>query len=98
MTRHSVSPPHIAAWLVNLVAAPEQAETISGDLLEEFSSIVSRSGTTSARRWYWRQSVATIAHLMRGQVQHAPIQASAFAVCGFLLFVLVERALQMSAE
>ncbi len=79
MTRHSASPPHIAAWLVNLVAAPDQAETILGDLLEEFSSIVPRSGIASARRWYWRQSLRTAAHVMRGQVWHAPAQAVGFA-------------------
>ena len=98
MTGYSASPPHLAAWLVNLVAAREQAETILGDLLEEFSGIALRSGAASARRWYWRQSVRTVAHLIRGQVRHAPIQAIAFAVCGFLLYVLVERALQMSAQ
>ena len=98
MTRHSASPPHIAAWLVNLVAAPEQAETILGDLLEEFSSIVSRSGTAPARRWYWKQTIRTIAHLIRGQVRNAPAETVAFAVGGFLLYVVVERALQMSAQ
>ena len=83
---------------MSLVAALERTATIVGDLLEEFSSIVSRSGTAPARRWYWRQSVRTIAHLMRGQVRHAPAETVAFAIGGVLLYVLLERALQMSAR
>ena len=53
MTGHSAAPPQIAEWLVSLVASPEQTPTIVGDLLEEFSPIVSRSGSAVARRWYW---------------------------------------------
>ncbi|HEV3060635.1 MAG TPA: permease prefix domain 2-containing transporter [Vicinamibacterales bacterium] len=97
MTRHT-TPPRIAEWLVSLVAAPEQSATIAGDLLEEFSGLVARSGTAPARRWYWRQSVRTIGHLLRGQLRQAPATIVAFAIGGFLLYVLVERALQMSAE
>ncbi len=98
MTRPSAAPPQIAEWLVTLVASPAQTATILGDLLEEFSVIVARSGPVPARRWYWRQSVRTVAHLMRGQVRHAPTETVAFAIGGFALYVLVERALQMSAE
>src|SRR5207247_2376212 len=98
MTRHSAAPPRIAEWLVSLVATPEQTATILGDLLEEFSAIASRTSAAHARHWYWRQSIRTIAHLMRGQVRHAPAETVAFAIGGFLLYVLVERALQMSAQ
>src|SRR5580700_2175225 len=98
MTPHRAAPPPLAEWLVSLVTAPEQTATIVGDLLEEFSSIVSRSGTAPARRWYWRQSLRTIAHLVRGQARHAPAETVAFAIGGFLFYALVERVLQMSAE
>jgi hypothetical protein len=98
MTPHRAAPPPLAEWLVSLVAAPEQTATIVGDLLEEFSSIISRSGTAPARRWYWRQSVRTVADLMHGQVRHAPAETVAFAIGGFLLYVLVERVLQVSAQ
>jgi hypothetical protein len=59
-TEPRTRPPRLAAWLVNLFASVEDAESILGDLHEEFSDIVSKSGVVPARRWYWRQSVKTI--------------------------------------
>src|SRR5207253_2848071 len=47
-----VRPPRIAAWLVDLFTPERQIEAIQGDLLEEFSDLVSRSGAASARRWF----------------------------------------------
>lgn len=55
-------PPRIAAWLVELFVSVEQAESILGDLHEEFSDVASKSGVVAARRWYWRQSINTLAH------------------------------------
>ena len=98
MSSHDATPPRLAEWLVGLIATQEQTATIVGDLLEEFSAIASRAGLAPARRWYWRQSVWTVAHLLRGQVRHAPAETIAFGIGGFLLWVLVERALQISAE
>jgi hypothetical protein len=57
-------PPRIAVWLIDLFTPYEQTESIPGDLLEEFTDLVSKSGVASARRWYWRQSVQTIPHLV----------------------------------
>ena len=59
-----VRPPHIALWLVDLFTPSEQAESIPGDLLEEFLELALKSGDAFARRWYWRQSVKTVAHLI----------------------------------
>jgi hypothetical protein len=56
-------PPRLAAWLVDLFASREQAESILGDLSAEFSDLASRSGLTNARRWYRLQRAKTIAHL-----------------------------------
>jgi hypothetical protein len=36
-------PPHLATWLVELFASVGQAESILGDLHEEFSEIASRA-------------------------------------------------------
>ena len=98
MTGHRTAPPPSAEWLVSLVAGPEQTATMLGDLHEEFSEVVSQSGLATARRWYWRQSVSTITHLIAGQVRHAPRETVAFAVAGFALYIFADRALQMSAE
>ena len=59
-----VRPPRIAVWLVDLFTPNKQSESIPGDLLEEFSEHASKSGVASARRWYWRQSVKTVARLI----------------------------------
>lgn len=78
-------PPRIASWLVQLFAPAEHAESILGDLLEEFSDLASRSGLASARRWYWRQGVKTIAHLAGNSFRDAPWSYAAFVLLGFLL-------------
>jgi hypothetical protein len=46
-----VQPPRIAVWLVNLFTPAEEAESILGDLLEEFSHLASKSGVAFARSW-----------------------------------------------
>ncbi len=88
MTRQTsaVRPPLIAAWLVDLVAAHHgQAESLLGDLLEEFSDLASKSGLAAARRWYWRQSVRTIAHLVGAGFRVAPRSIAGAVVLGYLL-------------
>jgi hypothetical protein len=80
-----VRPPRIAAWLVELVAPRRDAESILGDLFEEFSDLASKSGLASARRWYWRQSLKTIAHLVGAGFRVAPWIIAATVVMGFLL-------------
>jgi hypothetical protein len=78
-------PPRLAAWLVDLFASREQAESILGDLSEEFSDLASRSGVANARRWYRLQSAKTIAHLA-GAAFHATPPCLAVALfLGFLL-------------
>jgi Fe2+ transport system protein B len=80
-----VSPPRIATWLVNLFSPAEQAEAILGDLLEEYSQLVSKSAVAVARRWYWRQTVKTIAHLFGTGFRDAPWSAAVAVVGGFFL-------------
>src|SRR6266852_3876745 len=84
-----VQPPRIAAWLVNLFTSAEEAESILGDLLEEFSQLKSKSGVVFARRWYWRQTVKTIAHLAGTGFRVAPWATTAAVVGGFLLLRFV---------
>lgn len=79
----SFRPPLIASWLIDLFATPEQAESVLGDLLEEFSDLASKSGVAFARRWYWWQSVRTIAHLFGAEFRGGPQWAIASVVVGF---------------
>jgi hypothetical protein len=84
-----VRPPRIAFWLVNLFALPEEAESILGDLLEEFSHLARTSGAAVARRWYWRQAVKTLAHLAGAGFRAAPGSTAAAVVGGLLLLRFV---------
>lgn len=78
-------PPRIASWLLELVAPAEHAEAILGDLLEEFSQFASRSGLASARRWYWRQSAKTLAHLLGTGFRTASWSIVGIVLGGYLL-------------
>jgi hypothetical protein len=83
--RDLIQPPPVALWLVTLFTRPGEAESILGDLLEEFSHLVLQSGAAFAQRWYWRQSLKTIAHLISAGFRTAPWTITAIAVGGFLL-------------
>lgn len=78
-------PPRLAAWLVDLFASREQAESILGDLHEEFSDLASRSGIVHARRWYRRQSATTIVHLAGAALHVSPLWPAVALLLGFLL-------------
>ncbi|MGA8152030.1 MAG: permease prefix domain 2-containing transporter [Terriglobales bacterium] len=86
---HFEQPPRLASWLVSLFAPAEEAESIPGDLVEEFSLLVSRSGTAAARRWYWRQAVKSTIHLFGNGVRGAPWSTLAYVTGGFLLLRFV---------
>ena len=80
-----IQPPRLAVSLVNLFTPHEEAESILGDLLEEFSDLASKSGMAFARRWYWRQSARTVAHLIGSGFRGGPWQIAGVVVVGFLL-------------
>jgi hypothetical protein len=97
MSQALVEPPRIAAWLVDLFASAEQAESITGDLLEEFSDLAAKSGVAYARRWYWRQSAKTITHLVGAGFRVAPWTIIGTVLGGYVLLTfggsLPERAI-----
>jgi hypothetical protein len=80
-----VRPPRIAVWLVDLFTPNKQSESIPGDLLEEFSELASKSGVAFACRWYWRQSVKTVAHLIANGFLAVPWLIAGTVVGGWLL-------------
>jgi hypothetical protein len=81
----SKQPPRLAFWALNLFTPVEQAESILGDLHEEFLQVGSKSGGDVARNWYWRQSLRTIAHLVGGGFRGARCSTAATVIAGFLL-------------
>ncbi|MFZ0958267.1 MAG: permease prefix domain 2-containing transporter [Candidatus Sulfotelmatobacter sp.] len=86
-----VQPPRVAAWLVNLFTPAEESESIAGDLMEEFSHLASKWGVAFARRWYWRQTGKTIAHLFAAGFRTAPWSIAATVAAGFFLHRLLQR-------
>jgi hypothetical protein len=80
-----VRPPRIAEWLLNLFTPFAQSDAISGDMQEEFSDVVAKSGITAARRRYWRQTVKTIASLFTSGFRAAPWAIASAVVGGLLL-------------
>ena len=86
---HPDQPPQSAAWLLTLFASANEAETILGDLLEEFSALVATSGRDSARKWYWRQTMGTVPRLVGPSLRAAPWSTAAVVAGGFLLRRLV---------
>ena len=85
--RDFVHPPRIATWLVNLFTSGGE-ESIVGDLLEEYTQLASKSGVAIARRWYWRQTVKTIAHLFTNGFRDAPWSTTTAVISGFVLLRL----------
>jgi hypothetical protein len=88
---HSNRPPCLAELAVSLFAPSEQAESILGDLHEEFSQVGSKSGRDIARRWYWRQSFLTIVQLAGSGFRCEPWSTVAVVLAGFLLLRTVHR-------
>lgn len=57
-------PPHLAEVLVAAIAAPNDYESIAGDLHEEYLRYVHSSSTRVANRWYWSQVLLSIPSLL----------------------------------
>jgi putative ABC transport system permease protein len=61
------SPPRLARWLLGRALAGPARSAIVGDIEEEFACHVApRLGARAARRWYWRQTVLSVAACLRG--------------------------------
>jgi putative ABC transport system permease protein len=61
------SPPRLARWLLQWALTGPTRSAIVGDIEEEFARHVApRLDPRSARRWYWRQTLLSIAACVRG--------------------------------
>jgi hypothetical protein len=58
-------PPGFACFLVWLCFRGEQREVVLGDLEEGYVSVLKLEGRAAARRWYWWQSMTSLAALAR---------------------------------
>ena len=59
-----MKPPPLAALLLRMCAPPSDRVFLQADLEEEFVRIGHGEGASAARRWYWRQTAASIPPLL----------------------------------
>jgi len=85
MMSRTARPPVIAVWLVGMFTPGKHTDAMQGDLAEEFTELVSESGAAAARRWYWRQSVTTVADLIAIGFRVAPLLIAGAVLGGCLL-------------
>jgi putative ABC transport system permease protein len=55
-----MTPPRLPRWILERALDPASAEAITGDLEEEFAARARSGGLAPARRWYWRQAIASL--------------------------------------
>jgi hypothetical protein len=61
-----VAPPRtLESVLASLGAQPDFRDAVIGDLAEEFGEHAQRDGADAARRWYYREALRAIPHLVR---------------------------------
>jgi len=88
MTQASPRPPRLAVWLIELFVPDEQAPSVLGDLLEEFSDVAAKSSIAHAGRWYWRQTPPTVLHLLGSGFWAAPWFMAGVVAGGIVLVEL----------
>ena len=63
----STAPPRLPRWLLRRALDGPARSAIVGDLDEEYARyVLPQLGPAAARRWYWRQAIASIAACLRG--------------------------------
>jgi hypothetical protein len=61
-----IAPPRTAELLLESLGADRAlSDAVLGDMAEEFAQRVAYDGPHAARRWYWRESLSTMPHLLR---------------------------------
>lgn len=83
-------PPRLADF--DFFVSSDEAPPMLGDLVEEFSTVATRKGISDARRWYWRQSMKTIFHLLMAQFRSASRWNVAAVLGGVILLCLTDGA------
>jgi hypothetical protein len=90
-------PPRLISWLLDLFVPTDQADSIPGDLVEEFTAKAAQAGARAARRWYRRQAVSTIAHLLRQQYRASPWATIGAVLVGLVILPDSEKIVHLTA-
>jgi hypothetical protein len=61
----NTDPPRLAAALLRRLLTRAEHECVAGDLEEEYRQLVVAGSRYRARRWYWRQTLRSIAACRR---------------------------------
>jgi len=70
-----IQPPRVAeAILESLGAVPAFRDAVIGDMSQEFSERALTGGERAARRWYWRETLWAVPHLIGNWLQHARLR------------------------
>jgi hypothetical protein len=86
--RYPFQPPRTACWLLDLFTPYEEAESIPGDLDEEFCAVAEERGIRAAQRWYWRQTCRSVAHLIAAALRTSPWSLVSTVLAGVFLLRL----------
>lgn len=85
MSGRSDGPPGLAGRLLDLLDREEARGTLRGDLDEEYERHVRpKLGTRAARRWYWRQTLASVPRLLGRRVRGVRFGFRGFNAAGDL--------------
>ena len=75
----ALQPPRLAERLLRWSHRdPDWRDAVCGDLAEEFVTVARRRTVASARRWYWRQSLALVLRFTSGRVVPAGMPRGRF--------------------
>jgi len=99
-----IAPPRTTERLLaGLGAKPEFRDALLGDLAEEFASRVESDGIVSATRWYHREALRAVPHLLRSWLRSARVGdlghllgVIAAAYTGMLVTVMIVAAVGLS--
>jgi len=65
-------PPRLAVWLLHTLALKDVRDDVLADMADRFAALSERHGSRSARRWYWRQVVGSLAPAARRALSDLP--------------------------
>jgi hypothetical protein len=77
-------PPAIPLAILCFFAGQPNFSAVIGDLREEFHQRAQSSGSTAARRWFWRETFRTGWALTAGELLRAPIRTTLLALICFI--------------
>lgn len=79
-----LKPPSIPLAILNFFAHQPDFPALAGDMSEEFHQRAQRSGTKTAKRWYWREALRNACALSARELMRTPVRTSIAALACFL--------------